>query len=24
MWRGMSRLTDIKLGANLKLRLVGN
>ena len=24
MWRGMSRLTDIKLGANLKLPLVGN
>ncbi len=24
MWGGMSRLTDIKLGANLKLRLVGN
>jgi hypothetical protein len=24
MWRGMSRLTDIKLGANLKLRLVGD
>jgi hypothetical protein len=24
MWRGMSRLTDIKLGANLKLRLMGN
>jgi hypothetical protein len=24
MWRGLSRLTDIELGASLGMRLVGN